>query len=128
MKGKYAAFALLSALALPLAAAADAGPFKGRTDAVGANCRGNTYFDIEVAIVGDKAEGTFQGSAFRNPVKFSGSASATEFKASHSFANLNNLTVVIGGTRIDDGSWNLTTVWAGGGASNCESKGVGKKA
>lgn len=129
MKTHVLGIAALALIASTGITSADEGSFKGRTNAVGANCRGSTYFDIEVTIAGDKAEGTIQGSAFqRGPVKFSGSAAGNGFTATYVFQNLNNLQVVISGTRVDADNYALKTVWAAGGPSNCESTGVGKKA
>jgi hypothetical protein len=120
--------AVLAVFAAPTIALADDGPFKGRTKAAGANCQKNSYFDIEATIVGDKVRGTIQGDQFRGPVKFSGDATETTFTANHTFVNLNNLKVVISGKRVDAETFTLTTVWNGGGPSNCQSEGPGKKA
>lgn len=124
----YAYAALLALLAMSGAAFADEGPFKGRANTTGARCQGNTWFEVEAKTVGAKVEGTLLGSGFRNgPVKFAGDATATTFTAQYVFVNFNNLTVVISGAKVDAETWNVKTVWAGGGANNCETSGPAKK-
>jgi hypothetical protein len=129
MKGRIFALVLLASFAAPNQSSADEGPFTSRTNAVGANCRGNNYFDITATIVDAKVEGTFQGNAFqRGPISFTGVATATSFTASHVFPALGNLRVEISGAKIDADTWTFATKWNGGGASNCESSGQAKKA
>ncbi len=106
---------------------AEDGTYKGRVDATGATCRGNTHFDVEATVTGDKLEGTLQGSAFRGPVKFSGSATPTSFNASLVFQNLNNLRSDIAATRVDAENYTVTVKFNGGGPNNCEGTGPVKK-
>ena len=130
MNKNICALAVLASLAIPVAAsAADDGPYKGRMNTVGAGCQGNTYFDVEAKLVGDKVEGTLEGSAFkRGPVKFTGTATDTSFTATYTFTNLNNLKVEITGKRVDADTLTIATKWAGGGPRNCETSGPAKKA
>ena len=120
---RYVYAALLAFSVMSGSALADEATFKGRANTVGTNCRGNSWFEVEAKIVGDKVEGTLLGSAFRNPVKFSGVATASTFTAAYIFAQFNNLRVDITGARVDDQTWTVSTRWAGGGPSNCETSG-----
>ena len=100
---------------------------KGKADTVGNNCRNNKWFEVEAKISGDTVEGTLLGSAFqRGPTSFSGKASEGKFAATITYANANNLKVEIIGTKSSEDSWELSTIWNGGGISNCESKGPAK--
>lgn len=108
-------------------ALADDGTYKGRLPAVGANCRGNTHYDLEATVAGTTVEGTLNGSAFRQPAKFSGASVGTAFNATITFAALNNLKVDIAGTRTDADSYAVTVKFAGGGPNNCEGSGPVKK-
>lgn len=109
------------------AALAEDGTYKGRLPATGANCRGSTHFDIEATLAGNKLEGTMMGSAFRNPAKFEGTAAATSFNATLTFAALNNLRSDIAGMRTDAENYTVTIKFNGGGPSNCEASGPVKK-
>ena len=94
--------------------------FKGRLPAVGANCRGNTHYDIEATVAGDKVEGTLNGSAFRNPAKFSGSVTDKGFTANIVFQSVANLRADIAAERAGNGNYAATVKFNGGGPSNCE--------
>ena len=118
---------MLMSLALPGLASAEDGTYKGRLPAVGAKCRGSTHFDVEATIAGAKVEGTMFGSAFRNPAKFSGDATASGFSAVLIFAALNNLRSDIAASRTDADNYAVTIKFNGGGANNCEATGPVKK-
>ena len=123
---KVALAGLLAAFCASAALAED-GTYKGRLPATGANCRGSTHFDIEATIAGAKLEGTMMGSSFRNPAKFEGTAAATAFNATLTFANLNNLRSDIAGLRNDADTYTVTIKFNGGGPNNCEASGPVKR-
>ncbi len=123
---KVSSAAFLAVLCSSVALAED-GTYKGRLPATGANCRGSTHFDIEATIAGAKLEGTMMGSSFRNPAKFEGTAAATAFNATLTFANLNNLRSDIAGMRNDAENYAVTIKFNGGGPSNCEATGSVKR-
>ena len=126
-KTQAVSIGLLLSFAAAGSAIADDGTYKGRLPAVGANCRGNTHYDIEATVAGATVEGTLNGSAFRNPAKFSGASVGTTFNATIVFAAANNLRVDIVGTRADADTYTVTAKFAGGGPNNCEGTGPTKK-